>query len=219
MAEKFSGTGFAGRPQINLSAGAGAVAGDTVLDGSQEINLVAGSNITLTGSDPNTITIQSSGGGGGGGSIGGTIQPTQVAYATALDTIGGKNEFSFDATSNILSLTGSGSLSINDMNLTTRSQTTTGSAVSNIDSWGFSSYRSVKYIIQVADTTAGEYQTSELLGVHDGTTGYVVEYGTIFSDAPLGSFNGVISGANFVLQFTPGSANNHTVKVIRSLLS
>lgn len=64
MAERYSGAGFAGRPKITLTAGAGAVAGTTVLDGSQEINLVAGANITLTGTSPDTITIQSSGGGG-----------------------------------------------------------------------------------------------------------------------------------------------------------
>jgi hypothetical protein len=219
MAERYSGAGFAGRPKITLTAGAGAVAGTTVLDGSQEINLVAGANITLTGTSPDTITIQSSGGGGGGGTIGGTISPTQVAYATALDTIAGKNDFTFDATSNVLSISNSGSMAINDMELTTKSQSTTGAGVANIDSWAFGSYRSVKYIIQVADTTAGEYQTSELLGTHDGTTGYVVEYGSIFSATPLGNFNGVISGANFVLQFTPATGNNHTVKVVRTLLS
>src|SRR6056300_5788 len=111
MAERYSGAGFAGRPKITLTAGAGAVAGTTVLDGSQEINLVAGANITVTGTSPDTITIQSSGG-GGGGSICATTSPPQVPYSPALDSIGAKNDFPSDATSNVLSISNSRSMAI-----------------------------------------------------------------------------------------------------------
>lgn len=46
----------------------------------------------------------SGGGGGGGGTINGTIANTQVAYGTASDTIGGENDFTYDATNNILTV-------------------------------------------------------------------------------------------------------------------
>ena len=42
--------------------------------------------------------------GGGGGVIGGTIQSTQVAYGTGVDTIGGENDFVYDATNNLLTV-------------------------------------------------------------------------------------------------------------------
>lgn len=42
------------------------------------------------------------GSGGGGGTINGTIASTQVAYGTGADTIGGENEFTYDATTNVL---------------------------------------------------------------------------------------------------------------------
>jgi len=57
---------LAAKPTINLSANGGTVVGTTQLDGSQQINLVAGSGIILTGTSPDSITIQSTGGGGGG---------------------------------------------------------------------------------------------------------------------------------------------------------
>jgi len=66
MAERFTGAGLAAKPTINLSANGGTVVGTTQLDGSQQINLVAGSGIILTGTSPDSITIQSTGGGGGG---------------------------------------------------------------------------------------------------------------------------------------------------------
>jgi hypothetical protein len=41
-------------------------------------------------------------GGGGGGTINGTIQSTQVAFGTAVDTIGGDANFTFDTTNQLL---------------------------------------------------------------------------------------------------------------------
>lgn len=66
MAERFTGAGLAAKPTINLSTDGGTVVGTTQLDGSQQINLVAGTGIILTGTSPDSITIQSTGGGGGG---------------------------------------------------------------------------------------------------------------------------------------------------------
>ena len=66
MAERFTGAGLAAKPTINLSTDGGTVVGTTQLDGSQQINLVAGAGIILTGTSPDSITIQSTGGGGGG---------------------------------------------------------------------------------------------------------------------------------------------------------
>ena len=57
---------MAAKPTINLSTDGGTVVGTTQLDGSQQINLVAGTGIILTGTSPDSITIQSTGGGGGG---------------------------------------------------------------------------------------------------------------------------------------------------------
>jgi len=48
------------------------------------------------------LNVSSSG--GGGGTINGTIANTQVAYGTASDTIGGENDFTYDATNNILTV-------------------------------------------------------------------------------------------------------------------
>jgi len=65
MGNTYSGDGAAGSNCFNLSANGGTVSGATSVAGSPCISLVAGSNITLTGTAPNQITIASSGGGGG----------------------------------------------------------------------------------------------------------------------------------------------------------
>ena len=80
VANAYSGTGGAGSNCFNLTAGAGTIAGSTTLTGAPCITLVAGTNITLTGSSPNQITI-ASGGGGGGGTV------TSVAAAGTVNGI------------------------------------------------------------------------------------------------------------------------------------
>jgi len=49
------------------------------------------------------LTLGSSGG-GGGGTINGTIASTQVAFGTSADTIGGDNSFTFNSTTNVLTV-------------------------------------------------------------------------------------------------------------------
>lgn len=67
MANDYSGTGAAGSNSFKLTADGGTVSGATSVAGNPDIVLVAGANITLTGTSPNQIKITSSGGGGGSG--------------------------------------------------------------------------------------------------------------------------------------------------------
>lgn len=66
MANDYSGTGAAGSNSFRLTADGGTVSGATSVAGNPDIVLVAGANITLTGTSPNQIKISSSGGGSGG---------------------------------------------------------------------------------------------------------------------------------------------------------
>lgn len=50
--------------------------------------------------NPFTGTFDFTGTGGGGGTIGGTIQDTQVAFGTGVDTIGGSADFTWDPSGN-----------------------------------------------------------------------------------------------------------------------
>lgn len=86
------------------------------------------------------------------------------------------------------------------MSLTT-STTTADQVVGTIAS---GSYRSIKFQVQVVSGTA--YQTTELLLVHDGTTVYLTEYGTVLSGSSLASFNADINAGNIRLLVTPVNA-------------
>ena len=53
------------------------------------------------------------------------------------------------------------------------------SAIENIDTWSTTTYRSAKYVYQISNADKTEYQSGEILIVHDGTTALITEYAKI----------------------------------------
>ena len=78
--------------------------------------------------------------------------------------------------------------------------------VTTIDSFSSTTYRSARYVVQVTNGT--NYQVSEALVIHNGTTAQVVEYGVVQTNGNLGVLATTISGGNALLQFIAKSATN-----------
>ena len=87
---------------------------------------------------------------------------------------------------------------------------------STIATHAAATYRTVKYLVQCTQGT--DYHSTEINLIHDGTTAYITEYGTLFDNAALGTFDATISGGNILLQMTPGSATSMTVKVVSTAI-
>ena len=68
-----------------------------------------------------------------------------------------------------------------------------------------STYRSVEYTIQATEGT--NFHSTKLLALHNGTTAYHSEYGTIFNNSSVASFDVDISGGNLRLLATGASAS------------
>ena len=88
----------------------------------------------------------------------------------------------------------------------------TTTAATAIDSFSTSTYRSSKMQIQITQGT--DYQASDVLIIHNGTTANIIEYGSIATNNYLGNFSADISGANARLLVTMSSASSSTVKVL-----
>ena len=82
-----------------------------------------------------------------------------------------------------------------------------------LDSWDKTVYTSAKYMVQVMDS--GNIHTQELMVIQDGTDVYISEYGIVTNNGELGIFDGVISGANVLITFSPTSATSMTIQVVR----
>lgn len=92
---------------------------------------------------------------------------------------------------------------------------TTNSVSANvIDFYAFSDYKVVEYIVSIKDDNANSYVATKLLTAHDGGVAYITEYGTIVSNASLGTFAASANVTHVQLVFTP-SVTNATINYIR----
>ena len=96
------------------------------------------------------------------------------------------------------------------------STTVASTSATTIATHAVATYRSVKYNVQI--TQGSNYHTTEINVLHNGTTAYITEYGTIFSGSSLATFDATISSGNLLLQITMGSANSATIKVVSTAI-
>jgi hypothetical protein len=94
------------------------------------------------------------------------------------------------------------------------SNTFTTSSISQvtIDSFSTSIYRSAKYFVQMTSSTS--HHVIELSLVHDDTNVYLAQYGEVFTNASLGTFDVSITSGIANLLFTATNAVTK-VKLIR----
>ena len=80
------------------------------------------------------------------------------------------------------------------------------------DTFPAQSYRTAKYLVQM--TSGSNYHSTEVLLIHDGTTVYMTEFATIFTNASLGTIDGDISSGLVRLLVTPANTSTQ-VKIQR----
>lgn len=111
-----------------------------------------------------------------------------------------------------------GSMTLPQSTTTGNTVNTTGTSQAVIDTFAVASFRSAKYVLSITDTfSAGNYQATEIIMLHDGTNSYVTEYATVRNGSSLGSFASDVSGGNARLLFTPTS-NSTTVQYVKTQL-
>ena len=98
-------------------------------------------------------------------------------------------------------------------NVIANSATTSATTAHTIDSFPATTWRSAKYVVQM--TSGSDYHATEALVLHDGTSTYVTEYGTMYTNASLGTVDADINSGSVRLLVTPTNATT-TVKVVRT---
>jgi hypothetical protein len=161
-------------------------------------------------------------------SINGTVQQPTTAYSVSgnvitfteipeasdiveVRTLGtgvqSINEFSLGST--YIKITDdSGPIKVNGAVVTENANVNvaTSGVATTIDSFPIATYRTAKYVIQATD--GSDFESSEVLVTHDGTTAYRTQYAVVNSNGSLGDISVTISGADLLVQYT--SANNDT---------
>lgn len=99
--------------------------------------------------------------------------------------------------------------------LISENYTTTTTNQITLDSFPAATYRTATYEVQMTSST--NYHTITLKLIHNGTTVYLAQYGEIFTNASLGTFDATITSGNMNLLFTPTNATT-VVKLTRQLI-
>jgi hypothetical protein len=94
--------------------------------------------------------------------------------------------------------------------------TTSSTSTVNIDSFSTSTYLGAEYLVQA--NTSSAYHLTKLLVVHDGSTAYVTEYGSIIPSSSVGTFSATIASGNVAVQFTPASVSSTTLRYARVIV-
>jgi hypothetical protein len=192
----------------------------------------SGANSTLTSNvfinaanatvNANTFAIT---GLGGGNAI--TIATNSTAtntrmFATTFYLQGNSTFVNTASFSNSVTVTGpvnvSNTLNFSDNSIGSNSVTVSTATASIVDSFSGSTYRGGKYVVAIKDNSNSTYQMTELMVMHDDTTGFTTEYATLRSVANnLALFSANLSGTTVRLWATPAVANS-TYKISRNLL-
>jgi len=124
-----------------------------------------------------------------GGSIGiGTTNPTEALQVQGNISINGTTSYG-----------------------STTAITATASQIGIHSGLSTSIYRSVEYTIQATQGTS--FHATKILTIHNGTTAYNSEYGTIYNNASVGTFDVDLSGGNIRLLVTPASSSSTTYTI------
>ena len=103
-------------------------------------------------------------------------------------------------------------------NLNTGTVTTASTSATNLDTFAIGTYRSGHYQVSISDATGSDYQSTELMVLHDGTTPSLSQYGTVLTDGELVTFAVDIDSGNLRVRITPATTNSTVFKFKRTLI-
>jgi len=130
-----------------------------------------------------------------------------------------------EADANFVDVTGdtmSGDLTVNADIIQTESRTksfkltTTSASQVALLSFAHADFGASEVLINT--TTGNDRHMTKLLITHDGTTAVATEYGVVYTNTELASYDVAISGANLELRVTPASASSTAFNVVTTLL-
>jgi len=111
----------------------------------------------------------------------------------------------------------SGALNLSDTAvLDNATATTTTVSQTAIDQWSASTYGGGKIIVEAK--AGAERQITELLVTHNGTTASAVEYGAVFTNGRLATYDVDISGGNVRILVVASSTTSTSYKVVRTTM-
>lgn len=109
-----------------------------------------------------------------------------------------------------------GNLSLNHSAFVSAEATTTTTSSTTVYAFPHATYDGAEIIIKVSQGT--ERHITKLLITHDGTTPIATEFGTVFTNAELASFDLALTGPVVQINATPASTSSTTFNIVGTLI-
>jgi len=120
----------------------------------------------------------------------------------------------------ILTDTPKTALQIKDFGLDSETVSFASNSPEIIATFDVSEFRTAKLVIQITNTETNQYQSQEILLVHDGVNVDFVEYGIVFtSPSSLATFDAEIVSGTVQLQAIAATQDPTTYKVVKTLIT
>jgi hypothetical protein len=171
-------------------------------------------NTTITTQGTGNLTLNTN-----NGTNSGTINITSGVSGNISITPNGAGTIELGKTTNVVGdLTVTGGTSFGGVAIT-NSSVTGVTAITDLDTFNRTIYRTAKYTVQVQCTAGpnnGAFQASEILVIHTGTVAYMTDYAVIKSNGnALATFTVDVSGDNIRLRITASAGDTVNAKAIR----
>jgi hypothetical protein len=95
----------------------------------------------------------------------------------------------------------------------------TGSELFQIDSFPITSFRSVKYNVQISDIQNNKFHSVEFNIIHDGIDVFKTEFALISTAGPLGDFDANINAGSMNITFLPNQYSSYSAKLTKFEIS
>ena len=214
--------------ELNANGFSNIVVGDILIEDSLITTTASNSNLVLRAAGTGTISIQNLLTVDVGAVIEGEVVVNESGSSTdfRVETNTQSHALFVDGSADavgILTSTPKAPLQVQDYAIGVETTTNSGTNAVKIAEWAVADFRTAKIIIQITDSTAGEYQAQEMMIIHDSTNNAGVkstEYAVLFTgSAALATFSTQVSGGNIELLATPSTASTLVYKVAKTMIT
>jgi hypothetical protein len=214
--------------ELNSNGFADVKVGDILIEDSLITTTASNSNLVLSAAGTGTINVQNLLAVDAGAVLEGEVVINESGSSTDLrvETNTQTHALFVDGSADAVGIQTSAPkapLQVQDYAIDVETTTNSGTNAVKIAEWAIADFRTAKVIIQVTNSTDGEYQAQEMMIVHNSTNNAGVkstEYAVLFTgSAALATFSTQVSGGNIELLATPSTANTLVYKVAKTMIT
>ena len=211
--------------ELNANGFADLKVGEILIEDTFITTTTSDGNLELRTSGAGVVDIQAGANIAEGLTVEGavTINDAGADVDLRIESNAEENMIFLDASADALGIktaTPKASLQVEEMGIDCETTQGSGTTQLQVAEYAVADFRTAKILIQITDSTAGEYQAQEFLVTHNGTDVKFTEYAIVFTGTgALATFTAQINSGTIELIAAPQTANTLDYKVAKTMIT